>query len=224
MAESPQPSDPWDRPGCRRRPTCWEGRGWISSTRLPARKRGRRPARRARPWGTAERPLRTLFHGGKSGGRRARMSAVVAGFPGLAPGRLGSGAQAGRGRGPSEASHLGEAEASDAQHLFLCAVGCKGLLPTFGLQGLGEGTPESKWGSHHCFSLPQEFSGHVVQILNFLAPLLPFTSPPGETFFSPLKSESKALSLSLGFKTTKGHNQATLFQIQQTAKKRIKKK
>lgn len=114
------------------------------------------------PWGTAERPLRTLFHGGKSGERRApdERSSLPA-FQGWLRGAWAQGTDAGEAEGPSKTSSRGEAEASDAQHLFLCAVGCKGLLPPLRTTRSGRGgTPESKWGSHHCFSLPQEFSGN----------------------------------------------------------------
>lgn len=83
-------------------------------------------------------------------------------FQGWLRGAWAQGTDAGEAEGLSEDPHLGEAEASDAlQHLFLCAVAAR--TPPTALttrSGRGGTLLESKWGSHHCFSLPQEFSGN----------------------------------------------------------------
>ena len=114
----------------------------------------------ASAWGTAERPPRTLSSGG-SGELRYRMGAVVCGFPGVGSGAPGLRARTRARPRDLRRSHLGGGCGFGCTALTSLRCRLQGTPPTASDYRSGRGgTPGSKWGSHHCFSLSQEFSGN----------------------------------------------------------------
>ena len=170
-------------------PTCWGGQRLdllSHQTACPAQGTEASPAG-ASAWGTAERPLRTLSSGGRSGERRApaeRNSLRVS--QSWLRGAWAQGTDAGEAEGPSKTSSRGRLRLRMHSTYFSALWVAGDSSHRFGLQGRGEGVPQSRNGDRiTAFPSLKNFQA-TSRVLNFLAsPPLPFTTPPGKNFFFP---------------------------------------